>query len=70
MRLRSIFPRARAYFRFSFFGTVSSFSSVFCTPRRAFLTASICFSTSRLRSSIFSSVISSSEKMTSSRMVR
>ena len=69
-RARSIFQRALRYFFLSFFRIGSSFSSVFCMATRALRTASICRSTSFLRSSILSSVSSSSENVTSSRIVR
>ena len=52
------------------FGVSRSFSSSFSEPPRALRTASICFWTCRDRSWIRSSVISSSLKMTSSRIVR
>ena len=49
---------------------VSSFSSCFSTPSRALRTASTCLRNCWARSSMRSSVISSSLKITSSRMVR
>ena len=73
-RARSASQRTRRYFRLSRvvapFGVLSSFSLHFSTACQALRTASICRSTCLLRSSIFSSVISSSTKVTSSRMVR
>ena len=66
--------RALRYFRFwrvsEPFAVSLSFSSSFCTIARCLRIASICFSTSFARSSTRSSVISSSWKMTSSRIVR
>jgi hypothetical protein len=52
------------------FGVSESFSSSFSYPPRALRTASICFCTCFERSTMRSSVISSSLKITSSRMVR
>ena len=51
-------------------GVLSSFSRHFSTCAQALRTASICRSTWRLRSSILSSVSSSSTNVTSSRMLR
>ena len=66
--------RALRYLRFSRvvvpLAVSASFSSSFCTTARCLRIASICFSTSLARSSTRSSVISSSWKITSSRMVR
>ena len=73
-RARSASQRTRRYFRLSRvvapFGVFSSFSLHFSTACQALRTASICRSTCRLRSSILSSVSSSSMKVTSSRMLR
>ena len=74
MRARIAAHRAGRYFRLSLvvapFGVSASFSSSFSEAARAFRTASICFCTCRERSSMRSSVISSSLKITSSRIVR
>ncbi len=69
-RARMAFQRARRYFFLSFFSVASSFSCAFSYRARALRTASICLCTSRARSSRRSSVISSSLKITSSRIVR
>jgi len=69
-RARPTFHFARRYFRLSAFGTSLYLSSSFLTTSSAALTLSICLRISRCRAAIFSSVISSSLKTTTSRTVR
>src|SRR5712691_10805082 len=74
MRARIASHRALRYFRLSRvvapFGVSLSFSWSFSAARLALRTASICFCTCLDRSAMRSSVISSSLKITSSRIVR
>ena len=70
MRARSAFKRARRYFFLSFFGTSSSFSASFDVVDARLADRVDLPEDFAARSSITSSVISSSLKMTSSRMVR
>ena len=69
-RARIDFQRARRNGPTGRFGTSATLASRFSQSPCALVTASICLSTSRARSSTRSSVISSSLKITSSRMVR